>query len=74
MARKYAAFTLVIDAVRLLDPPDDTTRPTSVELERRYDATDRVRGTQYAKKDWHQRLGSGVHADATGDPTVHNTI
>jgi hypothetical protein len=30
--------------------------------------------TQYAKKDWHQRLGSGVHADAIMDRIVHNTI
>ena len=29
---------------------------------------------QYAKKDWHQRLGSGVHADAIMDRIVHNTI
>lgn len=29
---------------------------------------------QYAKKDWHQRLGSGVHADAIMDRIVHHTI
>jgi hypothetical protein len=30
--------------------------------------------SQYAKKDWHQRLGSGVHADAIMDRIIHNTI
>ncbi len=30
--------------------------------------------TQYAKKDWHQRLGSGVHADAIMDRIVHSAI
>ncbi|MBD3752565.1 MAG: ATP-binding protein, partial [Micrococcales bacterium] len=30
--------------------------------------------TQYAKKDWHQRLGGGVHADAIMDRIVHNTL
>ncbi len=43
-------------------------------LERRYDATSTVFCTQYAKKDWHQRLGSGVHADAIMDRIVHNTL
>ena len=43
-------------------------------LERRYDTTSTVFCTQYAKKDWHQRLGSGVHADAIMDRIVHNTI
>ena len=43
-------------------------------LERRYDAVSTVFCTQYAKKDWHQRLGSGVHADAIMDRIVHNTI
>ena len=37
-------------------------------------ATSTVFCTQYAKKDWHQRLGSGVHADAIMDRIVHNTL
>lgn len=73
--RKYAAFTLLVIDEWLLDPPDDTTRSMLLELlERRYDATSTVFCTQYAKKDWHQRLGSGVHADAIMDRIVHNTI
>jgi hypothetical protein len=30
--------------------------------------------TQYAKKDWHHGLGSGVHAAAIMNRVVHNTI
>jgi len=67
--RKYAAFTLLVIDEWLLDSPDDSVRGMLLELlERRYDATSTVFCTQYAKKDWHQRLGSGVHADAIMDP------
>ncbi|RFA11709.1 hypothetical protein B7R22_18250, partial [Subtercola boreus] len=38
------------------------------------DETSTVFCTQYAQKDWHQRLGSGVHADAIMDRIVHHTI
>ena len=30
--------------------------------------------TQYQQKDWHQRLGLGVHADAIMDRIIHNTV
>ena len=43
-------------------------------LERRYDAVSTVFCTQYAKKDWHQRLGGDAHADAIMDRIVHRTI
>ena len=43
-------------------------------LERRYAATSTVFCTQYPKKDWHGRLGGGVHADAIMNRIVHNTI
>ena len=43
-------------------------------LERRHDTGSTVFCTQYAKKDWHPRLGGGVHADAIMDRIVHNTI
>jgi len=29
---------------------------------------------QYSQKAWHQRLGSGVHADAIMDRIIHNAI
>ena len=72
---KYAAFTLLVIDEWLLDHPDEGMRSMLLELlERRYDAASTVFCTQYAKKDWHQRLGSGVHADAIMDRIVHNTI
>ncbi len=73
--RKYAAFTLLVIDEWLLDEPDEQIRSMLLELlERRYDTASTVFCTQYAKKDWHQRLGSGVHADAIMDRIVHNTI
>jgi len=42
--------------------------PLLLELmERRYGQASTVFCTQYQQKDWHQRLGSGVHADAIMD-------
>lgn len=73
--RKYAAFTLLVIDEWLLDLPSDDVRSMLLELlERRYDDASTVFCTQYAKKDWHQRLGGGVHADAIMDRIVHNTI
>lgn len=73
--RKYAAFTLLVIDEWLLDPPSDEVRSMLLELlERRYDSASTVFCTQYAKKDWHQRLGSDVHADAIMDRIVHNTL
>ena len=55
--------------------PDEGMRSMLLELlERRYDTASSVLCTQYAKKDWHQRLGSGVHADAIMNRIVHNTV
>lgn len=52
----------------LLDHPDDATRSMQLELlERHYETASTVFCTQYAKKGWHQRLGSRVHADAIMD-------
>lgn len=73
--KKYAAFTVLVIDEWLLDHPDEAIRSMLLELlERRYDSASTVFCTQYAKKDWHQRLGSGVHADAIMDRIVHNTI
>lgn len=73
--KKYAAFTVLVIDEWLLDHPDEAVRSMLLELlERRYDSASTVFCTQYAKKDWHQRLGSGVHADAIMDRIVHNTI
>ncbi|MFB9075228.1 MULTISPECIES: ATP-binding protein [Citricoccus] len=73
--KKYAAFTLLVIDEWLLDHPDESMRSMLLELlERRYGNTSTVFCTQYAQKDWHQRLGSGVHADAIMDRIVHNTL
>jgi len=71
---KYAAFSVLVIDEWLLDHPDESMRSMLLELlERRYDTASTVFCTQYAKKDWHQRLGGGVHADAIMDRIVHNT-
>ena len=73
--KKYAAFTVLVIDEWLLDHPEEAIRSMLLELlERRYDSASTVFCTQYAKKDWPQRLGSGVHADAIMDRIVHNTI
>lgn len=75
LLKKYASFTLLVVDEWLLDSPNESMRSMLLELlERRYDTASTVFCTQYAKKDWHQRLGSGVHADAIMDRIVHNTI
>lgn len=43
-------------------------------MERRYCETSAVFWTQYSKKDWHQRLYSGGHADAIMGRIIHNII
>jgi len=73
--RKYATFTLLVIDVWLLDRPTEPMRGMLLELmERRYGETSTVFCTQYLQKDWHQRLGSGVHADTIMDRIIHNTI
>ncbi|MGH8987722.1 MAG: ATP-binding protein [Acidimicrobiales bacterium] len=73
--RKYAAFTLLVIDEWLLDRPTDSLRTMLLELmERRYGRASTVLCTQYLKKDWHERLGSGVHADAIMDRIIHNAI
>ena len=62
------------ERVRLGDRPPYAIQARIAVAERRYDDASTVFCTQYAKKDWHQRLGSGVHADAIMDRIVHNTI
>ena len=73
--RKYAAYHLLVIDEWLLDEPGEALRGMLLELlERRYDSVSTVFCTQYAKKDWHQRLGGDVHADAIMDRIVHRTI
>lgn len=73
--RKYSSFTLLVIDEWLLDRPTDSMRGMLLELmERRYGEASTVFCTQYLQKDWHQRLGSGVHADAIMDRIIHNTV
>ncbi|WP_205881090.1 ATP-binding protein [Leucobacter insecticola] len=75
LLRKYAAYQLLTIDEWLLDQPSDSLRGMLLELfERRYDTASTVFCTQYAKKDWHERLGGDVHADAIMDRIVHRTI
>lgn len=73
--KKYAAFTVLVLDEWLLDRPDEPMRAMLLELmEHRYDTGSTIFATQYAKKDWHSRLGGGVHADAIMDRIVHNAM
>jgi DNA replication protein DnaC len=73
--RKYAAYHLLVIDEWLLDEPGEQLRGMLLELlERRYDSVSTVFCTQYAKKDWHQRLGGDVHADAIMDRIVHRAV
>lgn len=72
---KYAASSLLVIDEWPLDEHHESTRSMLLELlERRYDQASTVFWPQYAQRDWHQRLGSGVHANAIMERIVHNTI
>ena len=43
-------------------------------IRRRYDSGSNVFCTQYPFAEWHQRLGSGAHADAIMDRIAHNSV
>lgn len=58
----------------LLDRPDELFRGFLLEfMGARYGACSTVFCTQFRQKDWHARLGGGVHADAIMDRIVHGT-
>ena len=62
LVRKYGAFGLLVVDEWLLDRPDTEFR--SILMELRYGTASTVFCTQFKNKDWHPRLGGGVHADA----------
>lgn len=75
LVRKYGAFGLLVIEEWLLDRPDTEFRSMLLELmELRYGTASTVFCTQFKKKDWHPRLGGGVHADAIMDRIVHNAV
>ena len=75
LLNKYANFDLLILDEWLLDSLSEEEIHFIFELtERRYDHSSTIYCTQFMKKDWHQRLGGGVHADAMMDRIVHNAV
>ena len=72
ITRKYAAFLVLVLDEWLLDRPDELFRSFLLELmEARYGTASTVFCIQFRQKDWHARLGGGVHADAIMDRIVH---
>lgn len=75
LVRKYGNFAVLVLDEWLLDKPSVEFRSMLLELmERRYDTHSTIFCTQFKKKDWHSRLGGGVHADAIMDRIVHNAV
>lgn len=73
LLKKMAGYDCLCLDEWLFDPPEGEFRSFLFELiERRYDAASTLFCTQYPKKDWHHRLGGGVHADSIMDRIVHN--
>ena len=72
--KKYSSFDLLILDEWLFGDMTDNDIAFLFELiERRYDTSATIYCTQYPKKDWHDRLGGGVHADSIMDRIVHNS-
>ena len=72
LIRKYADFQALVPDEWLLDHSDELFRGFLLELmEVRYGMASTVFCTQFRQKDWHARLGGGVHADAIMDRIVH---
>lgn len=72
LIRKYGSFTVLAIDGWLLNKPSESLRVMLLELmERRYGVSSTIFCTKFMQKDWHARLGSGVHADAIID-IVHN--
>ena len=73
LLRKYGAFGLLAIDERLLESPGELLRgmlPGLFELH--YGGASTVLRAQFRKKDWHPRLGSGVHAIM--DRIVHSAV
>nr|WP_229254209.1 ATP-binding protein [Collinsella ihumii] len=74
LTRKYAAFQVLVLDEWLLDRPGELFRGFLLELmDARCGSCSTVLCTQFRQKDWHARLGGGVHADAIMDRIVHGT-
>ena len=74
LTHRYATFQVLALDEWLLDRPGELLRGFLLELmEARYGACSTVFCTRFRQKDWHARLGGGVHADAIMDRIVHGT-
>ena len=72
---KLARYQCLVLDEWLLDKPDEKMRMKLLELmELRYGESSTIFCTQFRQKDWHARLGGGVHADAILDRVVHNCV
>lgn len=73
LIKKYGNFTVLVMDEWLLNKPSESFRMMLLELmERRYGVSSTIFCTQFMRKDWHARLGGGVHADAIMDRIIHN--
>ena len=73
LVRKMANFQLLVLDKWLPEKPDEGFRAFMLEvMERRFKETSTIFCTQFQQKDWHARLGGGIHADAIMDRIVHN--
>ena len=69
---RYAAFQVLVLDEWLPDRPDELFRGFLPGLmEARHGTASTVFRAQFRQKDWHARLGGGVHADAIMDRIVH---
>lgn len=73
LINKLANFQMLVLDEWLLEKPDAEFRAFILEvMERRFKEGTTVFCTQFQQKDWHARLGGGIHADAIMDRIVHN--
>ena len=75
LLKKYSSYKLLILDEWLLEDISDEEQHFLFELiERRHDSASTVFCTQYRQKNWHARLGGGIHADAIMDRIIHNAV
>lgn len=72
---KLASYNLlVIDEWLIFNLTDDDIRFIYELIEARYSKYSTIFVGQYSTKEWHAKLGGGVHADSIMDRVIHNSI
>lgn len=72
---KYSKYSLLIIDEWLLNDLSNIEQQFILEImERRYDNVSTIFCSQYKIEGWHERLGSGIMADAIMDRIVHNAF